>query len=114
MQTPHPHHHPRQGLPAGGPRPASPAPFLSRGSAPACPICGVTGGKELLGAGMVDPQVLKNVNIDPEKYSGWAFGLGIERTAMFRYQIADMRIFYENDLRFLRQFSLKLRSVWTG
>jgi phenylalanyl-tRNA synthetase alpha chain len=72
-----------------------------------CPVCGGTGWKELLGAGMVDPQVLKNVNIDPEKYSGWAFGMGIERTAMFCYQISDMRVFYENDLRFIRQFSLK-------
>jgi phenylalanyl-tRNA synthetase alpha chain len=72
-----------------------------------CPVCGGTGWKELLGAGMVDPQVLKNVNIDPEKYSGWAFGLGIERTAMFCYQISDMRVFYENDLRFIRQFFLK-------
>ncbi len=72
-----------------------------------CPVCGGTGWKELLGAGMVDPQVLKNVNIDPEKYSGWAFGLGIERTAMFCYQISDMRLFYENDLRFIRQFFLK-------
>jgi phenylalanyl-tRNA synthetase alpha chain len=81
--------------------------ILCRGKDPACPICGGTGWKELLGAGMVDPQVLKNVNIDPERYSGWAFGLGIERTAMFRYQITDMRMFYENDLRFTRQFSLK-------
>ena len=80
---------------------------ICHGKDPACPVCGGTGWKELLGAGLVDPQVLKNVNIDPEKYSGWAFGLGIERTAMFRYQIADMRIFYENDLRFTRQFSLK-------
>ena len=80
---------------------------ICHGKDPACPVCGGTGWKELLGAGMVDPQVLKNVNIDPEKYSGWAFGLGIERTAMFRYQIADMRIFYENDLRFTRQFNLK-------
>ncbi len=72
-----------------------------------CSVCGGTGWKELLGAGMVDPQVLKNVNIDPEKYSGWAFGLGIERTAMFCYQISDMRVFYENDLRFNRQFFLK-------
>jgi phenylalanyl-tRNA synthetase alpha chain len=47
------------------------------------------------------------VNIDPEKYTGWAFGLGIERTAMFCYGIQDMRVFYENDLRFIRQFSLK-------
>jgi phenylalanyl-tRNA synthetase alpha chain len=72
-----------------------------------CRICGGSGWKELLGAGMVDPQVFKNVNIDPEKYSGWAFGLGIDRTAMFAYGISDMRYFYENDLRFIRQFYLK-------
>ena len=81
--------------------------IMCGGSDADCPVCGGTGWKELLGAGMVDPQVLKNVNIDPEKYSGWAFGLGIERTAMFCYQISDMRIFYENDLRFIRQFFLK-------
>ncbi|MEW5900882.1 MAG: phenylalanine--tRNA ligase subunit alpha [Acidobacteriota bacterium] len=81
--------------------------LICRGEDESCPICGGTGWKELLGAGMVDPQVLKNVNIDPEKYSGWAFGLGIERTAMFCYQITDMRTFYENDLRFTRQFFLK-------
>lgn len=80
---------------------------VCRGQGAACPVCGGTGWKELLGAGMVDPQVLKNVNIDPEKYSGWAFGLGIERTAMLCYQITDMRTFYENDLRFIRQFHLK-------
>jgi phenylalanyl-tRNA synthetase alpha chain len=80
---------------------------VCRGQDRGCPVCGGTGWKELLGAGMVDPQVLKNVNIDPERYSGWAFGLGIERTAMFCYQISDMRTFYENDLRFIRQFSLK-------
>jgi phenylalanyl-tRNA synthetase alpha chain len=53
---------------------------------------------------MVHPRVLKNVDIDPEKYSGWAFGLGIDRTAMFAFGIPEMRYFYENDLRFLRQF----------
>jgi phenylalanyl-tRNA synthetase alpha chain len=73
----------------------------------ACPVCKGTGWIEILGAGMVDPQVLKNVNIDPEKYSGFAFGMGIDRTAMFAYQIPDMRYFYENDLRFIRQFALK-------
>jgi phenylalanyl-tRNA synthetase alpha chain len=74
---------------------------------PACRVCGGTGWKEILGAGMVDPQVFKNVNIDPERYSGWAFGLGIERLAMFSYQIPEIRYFYENDLRFIRQFRLK-------
>ena len=72
-----------------------------------CRICGGSGWKEILGSGMVDPQVLKNVNIDPEKYSGFAFGLGVDRTAMIAYQIPDMRYFYENDLRFIRQFALK-------
>lgn len=81
--------------------------LICRGQDKACSVCGGTGWKELLGAGMVNPQVLKNVNIDPERYSGWAFGLGIERAAMFCYQIADMRTFYENDLRFTRQFFLK-------
>lgn len=70
----------------------------------ACRICSGSGWKEILGAGMVDPQVFKNVNIDPERYSGWAFGLGIERTAMFAFGINEMRHFYENDLRFIRQF----------
>jgi phenylalanyl-tRNA synthetase alpha chain len=74
---------------------------------PECRVCGGGGWIEILGAGMVDPQVFKNVNIDPERYSGFAFGLGVDRTAMFSYQIPDMRYFYENDLRFLRQFSQK-------
>jgi len=73
----------------------------------ACPVCKGTGWTEILGAGMVDPQVLKNVNIDPERYSGFAFGMGVDRTAMFAYQIPDMRYFYENDIRFIRQFALK-------
>ncbi len=73
----------------------------------ACRVCGGTGWKEILGSGMVDPQVFKNVNIDPEKYSGWAFGLGIDRTAMFAFGIPEMRFFYENDLRFLRQFRVR-------
>lgn len=70
-----------------------------------CRVCSGTGWIEILGAGMVDPQVFKNVNIDPERYTGFAFGMGIERTAMFSYQIPDMRYFYENDLRFIRQFT---------
>jgi phenylalanyl-tRNA synthetase alpha chain len=72
-----------------------------------CRLCSGTGWKEILGSGMVDPQVFKNVHIDPEKYSGWAFGLGIDRTAMFAFGIPEMRYFYENDLRFIRQFDVK-------
>ncbi|MDP3313861.1 phenylalanine--tRNA ligase subunit alpha [Lutibacter sp.] len=63
-----------------------------------------TGWLEIMGCGMVDPNVLKNVNIDPEVYSGYAFGMGIERIAMLLYQIPDIRMFYENDVRFLNQF----------
>ncbi len=65
-----------------------------------------TGWLEIMGCGMVDPNVLKNVNIDPTKYSGFAFGMGIERIAMLLYQIPDIRMFYENDVRFLEQFKL--------
>lgn len=79
--------------------------IVCHGQDPSCRVCSGTGWKEILGAGMVDPQVFKNVNIDPEKYSGWAFGLGIDRTAMFAFQIPEIRYFYENDLRFLRQFN---------
>ncbi len=63
-----------------------------------------TGWLEIMGCGMVDPNVLKNANIDPKKYSGYAFGMGIERIAMLLYQIPDIRMFYENDVRFLEQF----------
>lgn len=69
-----------------------------------CRACKHTGWLEVLGCGMVHPNVLKAVNIDPERYLGWAFGLGIDRMAMLRYGIDDLRIFFENDLRFLRQF----------
>ena len=64
-----------------------------------------TGWLEILGCGMVDPNVLKNVNIDPDKYSGFAFGMGIERIVMLMYQIGDIRMFTENDIRMLQQFS---------
>jgi len=64
-----------------------------------------TGWLEILGCGMVDPAVLENCNIDPEKYSGFAFGMGIERQAMRLYDIHDIRLFFENDVRFLKQFS---------
>lgn len=63
-----------------------------------------TGWLEIMGCGMVDPAVLKNVNIDPEKYSGYAFGMGIERIVMLLYQMGDIRMFFENDVRMLRQF----------
>ncbi len=63
-----------------------------------------TGWLEIMGCGMVDPNVLKNAGIDPEVYSGYAFGMGIERIAMLLYQIPDIRMFYENDVRFLKQF----------
>ncbi len=63
-----------------------------------------TGWLEIMGCGMVDPNVLKNTKIDPEKYTGYAFGMGIERIAMLLYQIPDIRMFYENDIRFLEQF----------
>jgi len=69
-----------------------------------CRTCKQTGWIELLGAGMVNPNVFKAVNIDPEKYSGFAFGMGIERLAMIKYGIDDLRLFYENDVRFLEQF----------
>ena len=63
-----------------------------------------TGWLEIMGCGMVDPQVLENCNIDSEKFTGYAFGLGIERIAMLIYQIPDIRLFFENDVRFLNQF----------
>lgn len=69
-----------------------------------CRICGHSGWLEVLGCGMVHPNVLKAVNIDPEVYTGFAFGLGVERLAMLRYQITDLRMFFENDIRFLQQF----------
>ncbi|WP_017730064.1 phenylalanine--tRNA ligase subunit alpha [Nafulsella turpanensis] len=70
-----------------------------------CNICKHTGWVEIGGAGMVDPQVLENSGIDSKKYSGFAFGMGIERITMLKYQIRDLRLFTENDVRFLRQFS---------
>ncbi|HAC34396.1 MAG TPA: phenylalanine--tRNA ligase subunit alpha, partial [Gammaproteobacteria bacterium] len=70
-----------------------------------CRICSHTGWLEVLGSGMVHPQVLTNVGIDPDQYSGFAFGMGVERLAMLRYGIDDLRIFFDNDLRFLRQFN---------
>ncbi len=69
-----------------------------------CNVCKHTGWVEIMGAGMVDPQVLANCRIDPQVYTGFAFGMGIERIAMLQYQINDLRLFTENDIRFLKQF----------
>ena len=69
-----------------------------------CRVCSQTGWIEILGCGMVDPAVLKCVNYDSEKWTGFAFGLGIERISMLKYGINDIRLFFENDLRFLKQF----------
>jgi len=76
--------------------------FLCSGSG--CGVCKHSGWVEILGCGMVDPQVLENCGIDPDVYSGYAFGIGIERLTMLRHRIPDIRLFYENDLRFVRQF----------
>ena len=69
-----------------------------------CPTCKGEGWIELLGAGMIHPRVLEMAGIDPSVYSGWAFGIGLERTAMRRFKIADLRLIFENDVRFLEQF----------
>ena len=69
-----------------------------------CRVCKGEGWIEILGCGMVHPKVLRNCGIDPDEYSGFAFGIGLERVAMFRYDIDDMRLVYENDMRFLKQF----------
>lgn len=69
-----------------------------------CRVCKQSGWLEILGSGMVDPEVFKNVGYDPEEVSGFAFGLGLERIAMLKFGISDIRLFFENDLRFLEQF----------
>jgi phenylalanyl-tRNA synthetase alpha chain len=68
-------------------------------------VCKETGWVEILGCGMVDPAVFRKVGYDPDVYTGFAFGLGVERIAMLKYGIGDLRMFFENDLRFLRQFA---------
>ena len=70
-----------------------------------CRVCGHTGWLEVLGCGMVHPNVFKAVGIDNEKYTGYAFGMGVERLAMLRYGVNDLRLFFENDLKFLQQFA---------
>ena len=73
-----------------------------------CNVCKYTGWVEVLGCGMVDPKVLENCGIDSQKYTGFAFGMGIERQAMLRYRINDIRLLFENDVRFLKQFTSAL------
>jgi phenylalanyl-tRNA synthetase alpha chain len=70
-----------------------------------CRVCKQSGWLEILGSGMVHPNVLRNVGYDPEAVTGWAFGMGIERIAMLKYGVDDIRLFFENDLRFLKQFA---------
>ncbi len=77
--------------------------FLCDGSG--CRVCKQSGWLEILGSGMVHPQVLRNVGYDPEEVTGWAFGMGVERVAMLKYGVDDIRLFFENDLRFLHQFA---------
>ncbi len=69
-----------------------------------CRFCKGSGWIEILGCGMVHPKVLRMSGIDPEEYSGFAFGVGLERIALLKYEIDDMRLLYENDIRFLKQF----------
>ena len=69
-----------------------------------CRFCKNTGWLEILGCGMVDPNVLENCGIDSEKYTGFAFGIGVERVAALRYDLPDLRMLMEGDMRFLRQF----------
>jgi phenylalanyl-tRNA synthetase alpha chain len=78
--------------------------FLCGGNERACRICKGTGWMEILGSGLIDPNVFEAVGYDPEAVSGFAFGMGIERIAMLKYQIDDIRLFAINDVRFLRQF----------
>jgi phenylalanyl-tRNA synthetase alpha chain len=70
-----------------------------------CRVCKNSGWLEILGCGMVDPEVFKNVNYDSDRYTGFAFGMGVERIAMLKFGINDIRLFFENDIRFLRQFA---------
>jgi phenylalanyl-tRNA synthetase alpha chain len=69
-----------------------------------CAVCKHSGWVEIGGAGMIHPNVMRHCSIDPENYTGYAFGMGIERITMLKYQIKDLRLFTENDIRFLRQF----------
>ena len=84
--------------------------FLCGGSG--CRVCKQSGWLEILGSGMVHPNVLRNVGYDPEEVTGWAFGMGVERVAMLKYGIDDIRLFFDNDLRFLAQFGRSPSPLW--
>ena len=73
-----------------------------------CNVCKYTGWLEIGGCGMVDPNVLKNSGLDPDEYSGFAFGMGVERIAQLKYEVKDLRLYSENDVRFLNQFKAAL------
>ena len=73
-----------------------------------CPVCKGTGWLEIMGCGMVDPNVLEACGIDSARYTGFAFGMGIERIAMLKYGVGDLRLYFENDVRFLHQFKAAL------
>jgi phenylalanyl-tRNA synthetase alpha chain len=90
-----------------GREPVSPKPApTSTAGGGGCPMCKRTGWLEILGSGMVHPAVFEAAGYDPERYTGWAFGMGIERVALLKWGVEDIRLFYENDLRFLEQFPL--------
>jgi len=76
--------------------------FLCKGKG--CQLCKFEGWLEILGCGMIDPNVMRNVGYDSEKYTGFAFGMGVERTTQLKYRISDVRLLFENDVRFIRQF----------
>ncbi len=78
--------------------------FVDHGTVERCSVCKGTGWIEILGAGMIDPNVFAHVGYDPERVQGWAFGMGVERIAMLKHAIPDLRLFYENDVRMLEQF----------
>ena len=78
--------------------------ILCRGSIDSCRVCKGSGWLEILGSGMIDPNVFQFVGYDPEAFSGFAFGMGVERIAMLKYGIDDIRAFFQNDIRFLKQF----------
>jgi phenylalanyl-tRNA synthetase alpha chain len=99
--TPKPAEHRQTG--EGG---SNPAERQQPGDARGCPVCKQTGWVEVLGSGMVHPAVFEAVGYDPERYTGFAFGVGIERLALLKWGVEDIRLFYENDLRFLEQFPL--------